>query len=92
MNPDGGPEPGARPLYARVLRLRHLSLGTWQRAALAEGMLAVGVLLALADLASAWTIVVLPVVVAAVVKAHDVLQGDLDRAELRAHDDRPSRS
>ena len=91
MTAEGAREPAGRPLYARLLRLRHLSLGTWQRAVLAEGTLAVGVLLALADLASAWTIVVLPVAVAAVVKAHDVLQGELDR-HVRADDDRLTRA
>jgi hypothetical protein len=34
--------------------------------------------LALADLATAWTLVVLPLAVAAVVKAHDVLAGLLE--------------
>ncbi len=40
--------------------------------------LAVGVLLALAELASAWTVVALPLAVAGVVKAHDLLQGLLE--------------
>ncbi len=64
-----------RQLYARLLGLHHLRLRAWQRAVLAEGALVVALLLALADLASAWTIVVLPLAVAAVVKAHDVLAG-----------------
>lgn len=68
-----------RPLYPRLLRLRHVHPNAWQRAALGEGALGVGVLLAMADLASAWTIVALPVAVAGVVKAHDALQGLLDR-------------
>ena len=51
----------------------------WQRALLGEGALAAGLLLAMADLASAWAIVVLPVAVAGVVKAHDVVQGLLER-------------
>ena len=66
-----------RPVYVRLLRLRHLRLRAWQRALLGEGVVAVAVLLVLADLASAWTVLVLPVVVAAVVKAHDVLAGAL---------------
>jgi hypothetical protein len=44
-----------------------------------EGVIAVAVLLALADVASIWSLLVLPVVVAVVVKAHDVLVGALRR-------------
>jgi membrane associated rhomboid family serine protease len=65
------------PLYCRLLHLRHVRPSTWQRALLAEGALAAAVLLALADLASAWALLVLPVAVAAVVKVHDVLAGQL---------------
>ena len=66
-----------RPLFTRLLRLRHLRLRAWQRAVLGEGTLSVAVLLVLADLASAWALLVLPVLVAAVVKAHDVVAGHL---------------
>lgn len=80
---DPGPaeEPTARrrPLYPRLLRLRHIAPNAWQRAALGEGSLAVAVVLVLADLASAWTLLVLPVGVAVVVKTHDVLAGLLQR-------------
>lgn len=72
------------PLYPRLLRLRHVHPNAWQRAALGEGAIGAGVLLSMADLASAWSIVVLPVAVAAVVKAHDLLQGLLDRGEPAA--------
>ena len=65
----------SEPLYPRLLHLQHVHPNAWQRAVLGEGMAGVGVLLALADLASAWSIVVLPVAVAAVVKAHDVVTG-----------------
>jgi len=64
-----------KPLYPRLLRLRHIHPNGWQRAALGEGMLALAVVLVLADLASAWTLLVLPVALAVVVKAHDVLAG-----------------
>ena len=74
-----------KPLYPRLLRLRHVQPNAWQRAALGEGAIGVGVLLAMADLATAWAIVVLPVAVAAIVKAHDALQGLLD-----PRDDRPA--
>jgi len=76
----GEPTAKKKPLYPRLLRLRHIHPNAWQRAALGEGAIAAGVLLAMADLASAWTIVALPVAVAAIVKAHDSLQGLIDRA------------
>jgi hypothetical protein len=63
------------PLYPRLLRLRHVHPNAWQRALLGEGALAFAVLLVLADLATAWTLLVLPLAVALVVKAHDVLAG-----------------
>jgi hypothetical protein len=68
-----------RPLYHRLLRLRHISPSGWQRAAFADGPLVVAIVLVLADLASAWTLLVLPLAVAVVVKAHDVLAGLLAR-------------
>lgn len=71
-----------RPLYPRLLRLRHIHPSSWQRALLGEGMAAVGGLLAMADLASAWAIVALPVAVAAVVKGHDLLAGVLRVPDL----------
>lgn len=61
------------PLYWRLLRLRQLRPNGWQRALLVEDSVAVGVLLVLADAATAWTVLVLPVVVALVVKANDLL-------------------
>lgn len=73
-----------RSAYARLLRLRRLRLTGWQRALLVEGVLVVGALLALADAVSAWTVVVLPVAVAAAVKAQDVLTGLLDPPESAA--------
>jgi hypothetical protein len=62
-----------RPLSARLLRLRRLRLRTWQRAVLLDGSFALAVLLALADLVSAWAVLVLPVLVAMLIKAHDVV-------------------
>jgi hypothetical protein len=89
-SPDGALEPATgqdvepishrRPLYPRLLRLRHVHPNAWQRALLGEGALAVAVLLVLADLATAWTLLVLPVAVAVVVKAHDLLAGRLNEA------------
>lgn len=70
-------EPPRAPLYPRVLRLRHVHPNAWQRAVLWEGSVVAGCVLVLADVASAWTLPLLPVGVAAVVKAHDVLAGVL---------------
>ena len=72
------------PLYPRLLRLQHIEPNAWQRAALGEGAVGAGVLLAMADLATAWSIVALPVAVAVIVKGHDVLQGLLDRGAASA--------
>lgn len=77
--PPPAPAPKNKPLYLRLLRLRHVAPNAWQRAALGEGALAVAAVLVLADLASAWTLLVLPLAVAVVVKAHDVLAGLLAR-------------
>src|SRR3954462_5881091 len=76
--PVGIAVPARRPLYPRLLRLHHVHPNAWQRALLGEGALAVAVLLVLADLATAWILLILPVAVAAVVKAHDVLAGRLN--------------
>lgn len=82
----GQPPPGARPtsgadavvpMYWRVLRLSAVRPNGWQRAVLVEGVIGVSIVLALADVASAWTIVVLPLVAMAIVKAHDYLAGVL---------------
>lgn len=62
-----------QPLYWRVLQLRRLRPNAWQRALLAEGVAVVAAVLVLADLASAWSLLVLPLTVAAVVKGHDLL-------------------
>jgi hypothetical protein len=69
------PEEEKPPLYWRALRLRHLRPNGWQRAVLVEGVLALAVILVLADVATAWTLLVLPVASTALVKVHDVLAG-----------------
>lgn len=86
--PAGPVRPVTVPLYPRLLRLRHVAPNAWQRAVLGEGALGVAVVLVLADLATAWTLVALPVAVAAVVKAHDGLAGLLaDGPARRSGDD-----
>jgi hypothetical protein len=67
------------PMYWRVLRLRYVRPNGWQRALFVEGVLAVSLVLVLADVASAWTLLALPAASAAAVKAHDVLVGILRR-------------
>ena len=75
----GSATKGKKPLYPRLLHLQHIHPNAWQRAVLGEGALAIAALLVLADLATAWTLLVLPLAVAAVVKAHDLLAGALGR-------------
>ena len=69
------------PLYWRLLHLRELHPNGWQRAVLVEGVIGVSAILVLADVASAWTLLILPVTTAVVVKAHDVLSEMLRRRE-----------
>ncbi|AEV82290.1 Collagen alpha-5(VI) chain [Actinoplanes sp. SE50] len=64
-----------QPLYARMLGLRHLSPGGLLCFVFLEGAIALGVLLALAELVSWWGVLVLPMVVAAMVKFNDVVAG-----------------
>ena len=73
------PKAPRRPLYVRLLHLRHIAPNAWQRAVLGEGSLGLAIVLVLADLATAWTLLVLPLAVAAVVKAHDLLAWLLGR-------------
>lgn len=70
-------EPPRRPMYARVLRLRQLHPSGVLCFLLFEGMIALAVLLALAELVSWWGVLVLPVAVAAMVKLNDVIAGAL---------------
>ena len=82
---DGDAAP-ALPLYWRMLRLRNVHPNSLQRALLFEGSLGLAALLVLADVASAWTLLVLPIAVAVVVKGHDLLVG-----VLMSSPSRPSR-
>jgi hypothetical protein len=68
------------PLYPRVLGLRHVHPNGWQRALLVEGMAVAGGLVALADRATAWAPLILPIGAAAIVKFHDVLAGLMPRS------------
>lgn len=62
----------ARPLYARILRLRHVTPGGLLCFVYFEGALGLGILLALAELVTWWGILVLPASVALMVKLNDV--------------------
>jgi hypothetical protein len=72
------------PLYPRLLRLRYVHPSGLQRALLVEGTAFVGLLWALADKATWWTPVVLPIAAAGVVKFHDVLTGVVGHRRPRA--------
>lgn len=63
------------PMYARWLRLRHLRPGSVACFFFLEGAIALAGLLILADKVSAWALLVLPLIVALVVKLNDVVAG-----------------
>jgi hypothetical protein len=80
-----------RPLYARALRLRHIHPSGLWCFVFFEGVLAVGVLLALAEFVSWWAVPVLPVVVAVMVKINDLVAGGLRRVAPTPHAVRSTR-
>jgi hypothetical protein len=65
------------PLYARLLRLRHVAPSGFLCFIFLEGAVALGILLALAELVSWWGVLVLPATVAMMVKLNDVVAGAL---------------
>lgn len=69
-----------RPLYARMLRLRHIAPTGLLCFVFLEGSIALGLLLALAELVSWWGVLVLPLTVALMVKLNDLIAGSLVRA------------
>lgn len=70
----------SQPLYWRLLRLHHVRPGPGMRVVLVEGLVLVGILLSLAGVATAWCVLLLPATGAVIVKAHDVLARETDRA------------
>ncbi|WP_407952155.1 hypothetical protein [Plantactinospora sonchi] len=72
-----------RPLYARLLRLRHVDPGGVLCFVYFEGMVSLGLLLALAELVSWWGVFLLPVSVAAMVKANDLVAAAVARTAAR---------
>ena len=86
-----GVEP-ARPLYARLLRLRYLEPSPTLCFVFLEGATALAVLVALAELVSWWGVLLLPGCVAAMVKLNDLVAGALVRSTQRTTADRPRRA
>ena len=68
-----------QPMYARMLGLQYLAPGGFLCFVFLEGAVALGILLALAELVSWWGVLVLPAMVAAMVKLNDVVAGALIR-------------
>ncbi|MGX6605088.1 hypothetical protein ACWKSP_23580 [Micromonosporaceae bacterium Da 78-11] len=77
----GVEEAAHKPLYGRMLRLRHLSPSGVLCFVFLEGAIALGILLALAELVSWWGVLVLPATVAVMVKLNDLIPGMLARPE-----------
>jgi hypothetical protein len=77
----GGPR--RQPLYARVLRLRHIQPGGVLCFLYFEFVIALAVLLALVGFVSWWGVLVLPLTVAAMVKINDLVAGRLAAAAAR---------
>lgn len=72
-----------RPLYARLLRLRHIEPGPALCFLYFEGSIAASVLFALLGLVPWWAILVVPVTVAVMVKFNDIVAGRIMRATAR---------
>jgi hypothetical protein len=62
-------------VYHRLLRLRHYRPGTLVTAVLFEGSIVAAVVLSLAEILEWWSVLVVPVAVAAVVKFNDLVAG-----------------
>ena len=77
--------PRDQPLYARTLGLRHLAPNGFLCFVFLEGGVALGILLALAELVSWWGVLVLPATVAVMVKLNDVIAGTLARPAGPVH-------
>lgn len=76
--PPLGPK---QPLLVRLLKLRALRPTAWQRVAVGDLPILGAVILTLGDLATAWTLLVLPLAVLAVVKFHDIIEARLRAVE-----------
>ncbi|MFC7278939.1 hypothetical protein ACFQS1_33665 [Paractinoplanes rhizophilus] len=72
------------PMYARMLRLRHVAPSGFLCFVFLEGSVALGALLALAELVSWLGVLVLPFLVALMVKLNDVIAGALTQPPVPA--------
>ncbi|MFI5895542.1 hypothetical protein ACIA5D_36150 [Actinoplanes sp. NPDC051513] len=72
------------PMYARMLRLRHVAPSGFLCFVFLEGSVALGALLALAELVSWWGVLALPIMVALMVKLNDVIAGVLTEPAVPA--------
>lgn len=72
----------SRSLYHRLLGLRHYQPGPVVTALLFEGSIGVAAVLSLAEILEWWSVLALPLAVAAVVKLNDLVAG-LTRRSLR---------
>ena len=73
-----------RPVYARILGLQFLDPSGFLCFVYFEGAIALGILLALAELVSWWGVLVLPLTVALMVKLNDVIAGALTPTTAQA--------
>jgi hypothetical protein len=71
-----------RPLYTRMLRLTYIQPGGVLCFLFFEGTIALALLLSLADLVNWWSVVLLPLCVAGLVKINDVVAGALARSDV----------
>lgn len=74
-----------RPLYFRIVGVRYLNLHPALIVVLFEGSIALGLLLALAELIPYWGVVLVPVAVALAVKLNDVVEGIMLRPLAATH-------
>jgi hypothetical protein len=72
------------PLYHRLLRLRHYRPGPAMTFVLFEGSFVASALLSLAEILEWWSVLVVPVAVAALVKFNDLVAGLPARSAARA--------
>jgi hypothetical protein len=78
-----------RPLYARLLHLRHLRLTQLTTFVLFEGSVLIAIVLALGEIISWWGVLAVPVAVAVMVKLNDIVAGVLNRPAAIAQVIRP---
>jgi hypothetical protein len=82
--PAGAGPDEVRPVYARALRLRHLNPNATLCFIFLEGAIALGVVLALAELVDLWGVILLPLSVAAMVKVNDMVAGAVVRSASKS--------